>query len=199
MQTNFNTKKMSIAIMAALISTSMVFAANAGNRNGKGRGYGDGERGFPMIGKLNLTDAQQKQVAELAKKEKDEISKVRAEMDKLRDQIRALWEKEPVDKNKVKSLHRKMQTAQTKIADAHLNFRLGVYDVLTAEQRKQAAAERKAWHAGREDRRNNASNKGYWNGGQRGDGNGHRNGKGKCGGHGRGEGRGPGFGMGPVW
>ncbi|MBN2715872.1 MAG: Spy/CpxP family protein refolding chaperone [Deltaproteobacteria bacterium] len=202
------TKKMSIAFFSAFISalmvSTMVFAANAGERNGKGRGVKGGERGFPMLAQLNLTEAQQKKVDALVKTENDEIEKNRTEIDKLRAQMRALWEKDPVDKNKVKSLHKKMQSLHAKIADAHLSFRLGVYDVLTPEQRQKATAERKARHDRRAARRGGQGgqgNDGYWNERPRRDGRGCGNGKGR--GQGRGDGRGPGFGpgegMGPMW
>lgn len=188
-QTNI-TKKISTGILFALIATTMVFAANAGNRKGNGSGMGRGDRGMFMLHKLNLTDAQKSKVDALADKERKEVDKIRAEMDKVRDDIQAQWEKEKVDTGKVKSLHKKMQSLSTQIADARLNFRLGVYDVLTPEQRKVAAAELKAMHDGRNARREARGNGNYGNDGR-------GNGRGQ--GHGRGPGRGFGPGNGPMW
>lgn len=187
------TKKMTIGFLAALIATSMVVAVNAGNKKGRGQNGDRGMRGFPMLASLELTEAQQQKVDVLMEKERTQIGKIRTEMDQLHADIRAQWEKEKVDKSKLKSLHKKMQALRSQIGDARLEFRLGVYDILTPEQRKKAAAERKAFHANRQNR----------NGGNGGP-DGYGRGNGRCGdGCGRGPGRGGrggrGMGNGPMW
>ncbi|MBN2527174.1 MAG: Spy/CpxP family protein refolding chaperone [Deltaproteobacteria bacterium] len=188
------TKKMTIGILAALIATSMVFAVNAGNKKGRGQNGDRGMRGFPMLASLELTEAQAQKVDALREKERAEIDKIRAEMDKVHADIRAQWEKETVDKTKLKSLHKKMQSLKAKMGDARLEFRLGVYDILTPEQRKKAAEERKAFHENRQNRRGGNGNP-----------DGYGQGDGPCdGGCGRGRGRGGrgmgrGMGDGPMW
>jgi Spy/CpxP family protein refolding chaperone len=180
-------KKLGLAILATLVATSMAFAATAGNRRG-GRGDGSGPRGDYAMTRLNLTDAQQKKIDALRDTHWTEIDRIHDEMDKIRDDIRAQWEKEKIDKSKIKSLHNKVQSLHQQVADARLKFRLAVYDILTPEQRKQVAADRRAFHQHRDDRR------GAWGDCPR---NGRGPGDGR--GRGRGNGHGRGHGMGPMW
>ena len=189
---------MTFAILSALIATAMVFAANAGNGKGKGRNFDRGIKGFPMPASLELTEAQQQKVSALKDKERSEIDKIQTEMDNVREDIRVQWEKEKIDKPKLKSLHKKMQSLRALMGDARLNFRLAVYDILTPEQRKKAAADRKAFHVNRKNRpRGNPGDDGFWHGDAPfGDGYGRGQGRGS---RGQGRGMGRGMGNGPMW
>lgn len=179
-------------ILAALISTTMVFAVQAQKKQGQQhlhKGFGDGF----LIDPLELTDAQQKKVETLRNAERTKIEKIRKEMTPLRNQLRAQWEKETIDKNAVRSLKKKMHDLKGKIETARTQFRLGVYDVLTKEQRQKAASQRKAHHQGNPCPYKGTAKRPH--GKKRGDGMGRGHGRG----HGQGSGFTPGQGGGPRW
>ncbi|MBN2344516.1 MAG: Spy/CpxP family protein refolding chaperone [Deltaproteobacteria bacterium] len=176
-------------ILVALIATTMVFAVQAKNRNGQKRAHRGMNMGF-IAQTLELTDAQQKKIDALKAKESEKIGRIQKDMDALRDQMRAQWEKDEVNKKEVKALQKKMHDLRGKMGEAHTEFRLGVYDVLTKEQRQKAAAERRRLH--KEGRPGNGA-MGDCPRGNRGNGDGCGRGRGQGRGHGQGQGRGPAF------
>lgn len=186
-----NFRNINHGILAAAVVTTLVCTAGAGDKKRGADGQQDRQQQDSNLfdqQALQLSVTQQEQVHSLRTKELTEVNALRAEEQTIRTEIRKQWEKEKLDKAKIQKLHSQLQEIRSKMADARLAFRLGVYDILTSEQKKQVAKERAAFHANWTERResNRFHPRGEFS----------RDDDGGYGGHGRGMRRGRGMGRG---
>ncbi len=113
------------------------------------RGHGKGKKGHAKkrLDKLcAVVSCTAKQRKELEKIHADTRARTKPERERMKDlhkQMRAEWQKDKLDRAKIRRLHEEMQKQHAKIARARLDARMRGHDVLTPEQRKKAAELRK--------------------------------------------------------
>ncbi len=87
--------------------------------------------------RLDLSDAQKEQLADMRQKAREDATLRRGKLADLEAQLEVAWMADNLDKGKVRSLHDQIQKLRDEGADARLDHRLGMYDVLTPDQRQE--------------------------------------------------------------
>lgn len=119
-------KRMIIFLMVALLVAATAFAGNPETKRGK--------RG--MKG-LDLTEEQRSQIADLKLSMQKEMITVRAEVAKVRAELKLAMVADNFDEGKVKSLHGKLSDLRSEMSLKKLMNKRAVRDLLTPEQRKK--------------------------------------------------------------
>jgi Spy/CpxP family protein refolding chaperone len=128
-----------------------------------------------MMAELDLSTAQQEQIAALRSTMEEQTAQTREALDEKRSEMHALWSAETPDRDAILAKQVEMDELRRELRTAHIDFRLAVRALLTPEQRAKLDATR-----------------GRGRGGRHG-----RGGRGPGAGHGWGGGMGPG--AGPCW
>jgi Spy/CpxP family protein refolding chaperone len=89
---------------------------------------------------LGLTAEQQQQVAALRSAMLEQTSDTRAQLEAKRSEMRALWTVDSPDRDAIVAKHAEMSELREALRIAHVDFKLAVYGLLTAEQRSKLAA-----------------------------------------------------------
>lgn len=103
---------------------------------GMGPGMGVGPGALQALG---LDADQQKQVAGLRTKLDAELAPVRQKMATLRGELQALWRVAEPDRQAIFAKQAEMDTLRDNLRAAMTDFRLAVHKLLTPEQRQRAA------------------------------------------------------------
>jgi Spy/CpxP family protein refolding chaperone len=135
---------------AVLLSAATALAQGPGGGMGGGRGPGRmGQGGCPgmsmgmgirAIQELNLTPDQQKQMATLETKLGDETAPLRAQMDAKRAELQGLWTAQTPDRKAILAKQAEMDRVRDSLRTAVTDYRLGVLNVLTPDQRAKLAS-----------------------------------------------------------
>jgi periplasmic protein CpxP/Spy len=143
------------ALVAVLLGFTLALAQGPG-LGPRGRGAGPGDFGAaPLLRGLNLTDAQQQQVRQLAEQMRTQSRPVVEQVRKAEEARRDAMEAVPVDEGRIRSVMQQLAQAQTELAILQARFHSDVYALLTPEQQEQAQklrAEREARLKQRQDR-----------------------------------------------
>ena len=144
------------ALVAVLLGVTLALAQGPGLAGPLGRGAGPGDFGAaPLLRGLNLTDAQQQQVRQLADQMRTQSRPVVEEVRKAEQARRDAMEAVPVDEGRIRSVMQQLGQAQTEFSILQARFHSDVYALLTPEQQEQAQklrAEREARLKQRQDR-----------------------------------------------
>lgn len=119
-------KRMMIFLTIALLAAATVFAGNPDSKRGK-----RGMRG------LDLTEEQRSQIADLKLNLQKEMTTVRAEVAKIRAELKLAMIADSFDEGKVKNLHGKLSDLRSEMSLKRLMNKRAVRDLLTPEQRKK--------------------------------------------------------------
>jgi Spy/CpxP family protein refolding chaperone len=130
-----------LVLLSAILATATVSASGMekGCRGGYGRGFGPGPegghgRGMGFLERLDLTDAQWKQVEVLKDQTEDKLDPVHNQLDKLRNEMHTLWTESKPDQKKILATMKKMEPLREQIRTAHVELRLKVIALLTPAQ-----------------------------------------------------------------
>jgi periplasmic protein CpxP/Spy len=144
------------ALVAVLLGFTLALAQGPGFGGPLGRGAGPGDFGAaPLLRGLNLTDAQQQQVRQLASQMREQGRPVFEQVRKAEDARRAAMEAVPLDEGRIRTVMQQLGQAQTELAILQARFQSDVYALLTPDQQEQAQklrAEREARLKQRQDR-----------------------------------------------
>ena len=144
------------ALVAVLLGFTLALAQGPGLSGPRGRGAGPGDFGAaPLLRGLNLTDAQQQQVRQLAEQMRTQSRTVVEQVRRAEEARRDAMEAVPVDEGRIRSVMQQLGQAQTELALLQARFHSDVYALLTPEQQEQAQklrAEREARLKQRQDR-----------------------------------------------
>ena len=144
------------ALVAVLFGFTVALAQGPGLGGPRGRGAGPGEFGAaPLLRGLNLTDAQQQQVRQLAAQMRTQSSSLVEQVRKAEQARRDAMEAVPVDEGRIRSAMQQLGQVQTELAIMQARFHSDVYALLTPEQQEQAQklrAERQTRLKQRQDR-----------------------------------------------
>ena len=154
-----------LALAVVLALTGVVVSAQQGTQEqeGQGRGWhrkdgkgrrGGGRGGFGRFEKLNLTDAQKAQMEQIAARF-HETAKARRQQERGqrgRDGFEA-FNGGTFNESAVRATAQARANAQVEMEVARARMMHEMYNVLTAEQKAQLAAERQQWEQKRSERR----------------------------------------------
>lgn len=90
-----------------------------------------------FLAQLDLSDAQQGQVDQLRKDMDEDMAPVYAQLDKIRDQIHALWTAQVPDQKKILATMKQLDPLKEKIRAAHVGLKLQVIALLTPAQNQE--------------------------------------------------------------
>jgi Spy/CpxP family protein refolding chaperone len=144
------------ALVAVLLGFTLALAQGPGFGGPRGRGAGPGDFGAaPLLRGVNLTDAQQQQVRQLAGQMREQSRPVVEEVRKAEQARRDAMEAVPLDEGRIRSAMQQLGQAQTELTVLQARFQSDVYALLTPEQQEQVQklrTEREARLKERQDR-----------------------------------------------
>ena len=126
------------ALVAVLLGFTLALAQGPGFGGPRGRGAGPGDfTAAPVLRGLNLTDAQQQQVRQLAGQMREQSRPVVEEVRKAEQARRDAMEAMPLDEGRILRAMQQLGQAQTELAVLQARFQSDVYALLTPEQQEQ--------------------------------------------------------------
>jgi len=125
----------------ALVATS-AFARPPSGDGHRGKRGDRGPKIDRLVQDLQLTAEQEQQARALQADKKASVKPLRAEMRQARQDMRALWEAEQLDRAAILAAHDKMGALKQQMHRARIEFRIGLHQLLTPEQRAQMKANR---------------------------------------------------------
>jgi Spy/CpxP family protein refolding chaperone len=141
--------KMSLMVSIAVISLSAtpvlatpIFSENleplqlAQMKPQSNRGQGWNRESF--MERLNLTDAQKKQIEILKKQHENEVKPIKDQLKTKEDELRTLMSNN-ASNDQLKSKHNEIQALRQQMGNLHFENMLEIRSVLTPEQRNQFA------------------------------------------------------------
>jgi Spy/CpxP family protein refolding chaperone len=133
--------KLTIAIVTTMLAGAFALTVAAGDRHHRGNRGGDRDgRMGRMAEKLNLTDKQKAEMKKIADSNKKNNMANRDKLKALHKKMNAAWGVENPNKTEIIALHKQINTLKGKIGESRINTRFEMAKVLTAEQKKKAAA-----------------------------------------------------------
>jgi Spy/CpxP family protein refolding chaperone len=123
--------------IAVILFSLAILTEAAAQPYGRGRGLGN-EQGWRLSG-LNLTQDQQDKITKLRTDHRNEVSKTRDDLDRLRIDKREMMRQNNINKNDYINLEKRMSSLREKIHLSGAEFRMQVYEILDTDQRQQLA------------------------------------------------------------
>ena len=105
---------------------------NAANEEGQGQGM---RQGRGLARRLGLDEAQRAQVRTLRSQMRQALEPTRQQMQALRQQMQAQWASGQPDAQAIQELRAQMDTFKSVVREHRVDFRLGLLEILTPEQR----------------------------------------------------------------
>ncbi len=109
-----------------------------GGKRGPGGGYGM-MHGRRLAEQLELDESQQIQVQALRESMHQDLIPVHAQMDELRQQMRAQFTAEQPDAAAIRAIHAQMDELHSTVRERRVDFRLALIQILSPEQRIRLA------------------------------------------------------------
>lgn len=138
-------KKLTLTLMAisiGLLLSVPAFAFGPGSGCGQGGGMGQGYYGNAGFNKLNLTDEQKTKIESLQAALQKEIAPLREKIFDKSVELRRLWLKADLDKEKITAVQKEVRVLRDEIQDKVTAKLLEMSKVLTPEQREKLANSR---------------------------------------------------------
>ena len=89
------------------------------------------------LNSLNLNDKQKTEIKKLRNNNKNKARQNRTEIKKLHQQMHTEWQKDNPDKNKILSLHSKINNLKGQMGKQRIEMRFAIRKILTKSQRQQ--------------------------------------------------------------
>ncbi len=115
-----------------------LIAVPEGGFSGRHRGMGPGKRIDRMAKKLDLTEAQKKQVTAILASEREKAEPLRQQLADNRENLRKAIEAEPFDEATVRALAQSQNEARVELVVSRARAKSQIYALLTPEQRELA-------------------------------------------------------------
>lgn len=122
-------------VMTAVFGLAMFGASEAQ----AGGGHGHGERGGKLCERLECSDAQKAQLAQIRDANKPAMKAERAAMHDLKEQLVAEYRKEPFDAARVKALREQLDARKAAMKSQREAMKIKVDAILTPAQRARMA------------------------------------------------------------
>lgn len=151
-------KKLAMTVTALALGTALVFAAPNERRGGHA---GHGKQGARLDQKLNLTDAQKQQIAQIRESIRQENAAFFAAADKNREEMQAA--RKSGDTARVESLKGAMKSQREQMQQIRETEKARISAILTPEQRQkfETMSERRGDRGGRHMGRGGEGVKGF--------------------------------------
>jgi Spy/CpxP family protein refolding chaperone len=136
----YRTVIVSALVVALLAGGGMLYAQRQGGPGPDGRGPGGFARGAIIAGlrSLDLSDAQQQQVREIAQRHRDQMRTAGEGVAKALDAQRAAVETVPTNEGLIRSTTQALAEAQTEMALLQSQVHSEIFSILTPEQQDKA-------------------------------------------------------------
>lgn len=137
-------KRSSISLVLAGL---MLASASVAEARGRGRPWGGppgsgpaagacgGGFGPGMLAALDLTAEQQEAIGKARDAMHERTTQTREALDRARDALHELWGQDQPSRDQILGQHTDMDRYRSALREAHIDFRLTVHGILTAEQR----------------------------------------------------------------
>ena len=122
-------------VIATLVAGTSAFAQ--GGRRGPGPGGRSGGPDLPLA-QLNLTEQQRQQVRDIQERERQDTQQLRERLQQARAAQRQAIDA-MVDENQIRTATQDLAAVESDLAVQRAKLRAEVFEVLTPEQREQAA------------------------------------------------------------
>lgn len=136
----FRMRTLSTVAAAAVAVTAVMSTVSAQPPAGRGQGgRGAPGRAFPVLGHLNLTEAQREQIRELTAQQRSDPEQAGARKGgELRRALRTAIFADAPDLAQIEQLKADIAQAEAAALAARMDLQLKIAQILTPEQRKQA-------------------------------------------------------------
>jgi periplasmic protein CpxP/Spy len=131
-----HSKVLAAGVALALVAGLGVAVHGQGRRGGGG--FGPGRGGFPLLGQLELTDAQRQQVRDVMQRHREQMQAAGTKLREAHAAQRAAIEAVPVNEALIRSTSQALANAQTDMALAQARVHNDVWGLLTPDQQQKA-------------------------------------------------------------
>lgn len=125
-------------LLAATLGTIVYAQGDGPGQPGPFGHLRHGMRGFPLFGRLELTEAQREQVRDIMERYQEQMRATGRQLHEAHEAQRAAVEAIPVNEGLIRSTTQALANAQTEMALLHARIHNDVWAILTPEQQEKA-------------------------------------------------------------
>ncbi|MFO7819156.1 MAG: periplasmic heavy metal sensor [Halanaerobacter sp.] len=136
-------KLVSLVLVLSLVlgGSALVFAYSGPQKGNRGQGRNNQAQQNRMTGaeRLDLSDEQIEKMEELRDEHFEKQDELRDDVFDKREELREMYFDSEANKDEIVSLQEEVNQLQAKLADARMEHRLGMRDILSDEQLEESA------------------------------------------------------------